>query len=407
MAANVRGNDINEVFIKSLEYLESHGSLINPKGTETREVSNFTYELTNIHNNVLTIPFRNNNFASICFETLWVLSGRNDLKYLKYFLPNCVDYSDKPPSPDFQDFTPKGGTWGGAYGPRLKYGNNTTWRWNFQDKNNPDIVLGDQIFNIIRTLREDQFSRQAIIIIGTSDDYEFDLKTKDRPCNVSIQFLIRHGRLNCTIYQRSGDAIWGTFNINIFEWTTLMKLIADCLNIETGTLTHHITSFHYYIKQHGKTVNNILSVKNGIPNIYDYINIRPFVRENGIFNDYYKMLEYHYANIAYGMSLIEKNINEKDTEITDVFVEDGNCHYVMDIYRVVELFILMKEKHTDRLIDKLKKFKHNDLYLIAILEYMVRYFNKNDTRVVSRIEAIAKRKFKEEETINFITWSSR
>ena len=406
MAAEIRGDNINDVFLKSLGFLENHGSLLRIRGSEVREVTNFTYRLTNIHNNVLTIPYRNNNFAALCFETLWVLSGRNDLKYLKYFLPNCGDYSDSIPGTF--DFNPQGGIWGGAYGTRLRYGNNQNWRWNFHDKNVPHIIIGDQIFNVIRTLEKDLFSRQAIIIIGTSSDYDFDLDTKDRPCNVSLQFLVRNNKLDCTIFQRSGDAIWGAFNINIFEWTTLMKIIADCLNIPTGTLTHHITSFHYYIEQHEKTVENILTNKDDMPDIYRYFNIEPYLREHELDDDYHKMLEFHYANISHSMSMIEDLIeNKHDTESDSMFVDNDNNHYTINLFEMARAFILMKKgNNVNRLMGLINAYVDNDLYLAAMLEYMVRYYKKNDGDKLPELITLIYEKFKDKPAvIDFITWS--
>jgi thymidylate synthase len=376
MSANVVGNNINEVFIESLRYLWGHGKKLNIRGSEVCEVTNFTYELTNVNNNVITIPYRYNNFPAVCFETLWVLSGCNNLKYLKYFLPNCVDYSDNDK------------TWGGAYGPRIRYSNNQNFRWQNIEEPNPHILNDDQIFHILKTLIIDKFSRQAIIMIGDSTDYSTHTETKDRPCNFALQFYIRNDKLNCTVFQRSGDVIWGTFNINIFEWTTLQRIIADCLGVETGSLTHHITSFHYYTKQHGMMIDKILANSHLIPDIYNddfdmYVSRSRLDKEHDE-HEIYKQLEYHYANIAFSYETLCNMILHNDGLFYDLnndfinkmFITNENHLFIKKLFDCAKLYIFLKNKKYD-LICELFSVSDLDIYYIAMLEYAIRYSWKN------------------------------
>ena len=412
MSANIIGNNINEIFIDSLRYLKDNGTRLNIRGSEVCEVTNFTYELTNIHNNVLTIPFRYNNFPAICFETLWVLSGCNYLGYLKYFLPNCTDYSDD-----------EGKTWGGAYGPRIRIGAKDTELNQYIDFRQiiiegpiAEILYNDQIVNVLKTLIEDKYSRQAIIMIGESNDYRFVTETKDRPCNVALQFYIRDNKLHQTIFQRSGDCIWGALNINIFEWTTLQKIIADCLNIETGSLTHHITSFHYYIFQHEKMINKILENIHLIPNIYNghfdihqsASKLKKKVSEPETYNE----LEYHYSNIAFSYNVLAKTIENKNNAnknfVKNSFVNIPNHRYIKKLYDAAKLFILLKTKRSDDIVDFLMN-QDMDIYGLASLEYAVRYCIRENADMnidFNEIIDVNKSSYYDKKINDFIFWSS-
>jgi thymidylate synthase len=317
MSANVSGYNINDVFINSLKYLTEFGDTLMIRGSEVKEVTNFTYELKNIHNNILTIPYRFNNFPAVCYETLWVLSGANDLNHLKYFLPNCIDYSDDKV------------IWPGAYGPRLRYGCSSRFRYQHVDQPMNHINYKDQLYHVIKALIDDPFSRQAMIMIGTSEDYESNQETLDRPCNIAIQYYIRNNKLHCTVFQRSGDAVWGVFNINIFEWTTIQKIIADCLNIPTGSLTHHITSFHHYTDKHTAMIEKVLNTQDEIPNIYELSPQGSDQRDDYDEKKWHKILEYHYANVFYSINilnhLIDDDVDRKRfNEIDDLFININN-----------------------------------------------------------------------------------
>ena len=373
MAANVIGDNINDIFIKSLYHVRDRGTLLNIRGSEVKEVLNFTYELTNINNNILTIPFRYNNFPAVCFETLWVLSGCNHLDDLKYFLPNCVDYSDDG-----------GGTWGGAYGPRIRFGGNQNFRWHNINEPMKYVLKDDQIFHVIKTLIDDNFSRQAIITIGMANDYSTNLETNDRPCNMALQFYIRDERLHCTVTQRSGDCIWGVFNINIFEWTTLQRLIADCLGVRTGSLTHNITSFHYYTKQHEAMVEKILKSKNMIPLIYNgeydvsYDDSRLDKSLENI--EIYKKLDCHYDNIAFSYHILSKTIHNKeldDSSVRNSFIPQPNYQIIKRLFTCARLFTLLKQKKYNKIIELFEEIDL-DIYYIAMLEYAIRYCWKNN-----------------------------
>jgi len=256
---NIVSEDINSTFIQSLLYLHENGKDLLIRGSEVREVVDFSFCITNPKRRVLTCPFRYNNVAATIAETFWVFAGRNDLEFLINFLPNAIDYSDND-----------GLTWGAGYGNRLRHFHPLHNRWDLHNgnvevkdgyfyENTYGIGYYDQIDSVIKTLQEDKFSRQAIIVLPQPNiDYDPHIQTEDRPCTVFIQFLIRDDKLYCFVRMRSTDIIYGCFNINVFEWTLLQEIIAGILNIEIGEYHHNAVSFHYYHSM-DRRIDKILS----------------------------------------------------------------------------------------------------------------------------------------------------
>ena len=171
-------------------------------------------------------------------ETMWILSGRNDVEWLSYYLPRAVEFSDD------------GETWRGGYGPRLR---NFGGRM-FGDAVGPTIPV-DQLDAVIRELQANPTSRRAVLGIW---DPLMDAPRageepwKDVPCNDFISFQSRLGELHAHVFVRSNDLMWGWSGINAFEWSVLQEVIASILGIEVGTLTFSISSLHAYDRHWSK-----------------------------------------------------------------------------------------------------------------------------------------------------------
>ncbi len=92
-------------------------------------------------------------------EFLWYLCGSNELKFIRYYIGRYPEFSDD------------GKTLYGAYGPRLL------------------AMRGiNQLSNVLRVLRENRDSRQAVIqLFDATDIIE---EHKDVPCTCTLQFLL-------------------------------------------------------------------------------------------------------------------------------------------------------------------------------------------------------------------------
>lgn len=190
------------------------------------EILNAQIVLTEPSRREVLCPGRGANVFAQIAETMWVLSGRNDIEWLSAYLPRAKDYSDD------------GDTWRGAYGPRLRrFGG-----WPHQ--NNEGQMGFDQWQYVIDTLRSDPSSRRAVISIY---DPNTDVPAgKDVPCNDFLQFQVRDYQLHMTVTVRSNDLMWGWSGINAFEWSTMQEITAQLLGVSVGTLTFNIGNLHLY-----------------------------------------------------------------------------------------------------------------------------------------------------------------
>lgn len=147
-------------------------------------------------------------------ELLWYLAGTNSLTFIKYYLPQYIEYSDDKK------------TVYGGYGPRM-FG----------------LGRNRQVLNIIELLKRKPDSRQAVIqLFDAADILE---EHKDIPCTCTLQFLIRKGRLHLLTSMRSNDAFRGLPH-DVFAFTMLQEIMARALNIELGTYKHAVGSLHLY-----------------------------------------------------------------------------------------------------------------------------------------------------------------
>uniref|UniRef100_A0A6M3JXB5 Putative thymidylate synthase n=1 Tax=viral metagenome TaxID=1070528 RepID=A0A6M3JXB5_9ZZZZ len=346
--------DINNAFSNSLFGVYHTGDNIEVRGIKTKELTDFTFMISDPTKRFLTQPFRYNNIAATIAETFWVMAGRDDLEFLKFFLPNCIDYSDN------------GETWRGGYGPRLR-------KYHCDPK---DEAI-NQIENVIEILDDDAFSRQAIIIIPYPDyDYHCIVQTKDKPCTISIQFLIRDKKLHCFVRNRSNDAIWGTFNINVFEWTFLQEIIAGILNVEIGEYHHNAISFHIYENMFRRT-EKMLKYQgyNIYENDKDLIQGKP-LKFNSVheFTDVMELI----------VTLIENIINETKIYHEEEMYSDFSLHHntinIVDYINVTLSYVAMQKEQYDRAYSLLSFVDSIKMLPLKIcgFEYFFRFLKKNN-----------------------------
>jgi thymidylate synthase len=157
-------------------------------------------------------------------ELLWYLSGKNDLRFISYYAPKYkVESTDKK-------------TIYGGYGPRLFSMNGSI----------------NQIENIISLLRQNPFSRRAVIQLFDAADIN-GKREKDIPCTCVMQFLIRNRKLDMLVTMRSSDAFIGLPH-DIFSFTMLQEMISRTLDLDIGKYKHFAGSLHLYEDKHAAAV---------------------------------------------------------------------------------------------------------------------------------------------------------
>jgi hypothetical protein len=167
---------------------------------------------------VLFWPERDANPIFHLMESLWMLAGRDDLKFVEYFNSRMRNFSDD------------GKVLNGAYGHR--------WRTRFQV---------DQLKALIYHLYDQPDTRRAVLTMWTP---EADLlkinSSKDVCCNTQCYFDLRGGRLNMTVLNRSNDMVWGAYGANAVHFSVLQEFIAAAIDAPVGVYRQFSNNMHLY-----------------------------------------------------------------------------------------------------------------------------------------------------------------
>jgi len=213
-------NSINDLWYDALSQL-SVAPVVESRVEECREIIGKQFILYNVHSNFLTNPIRKLSPWYAAAELLWYFSGTNEIEMIKYYALQYEKFSDD------------GVTAWGAYG----------YRWHLSNG------LG-QLQKVIEELRKNSNSRRAVMTCYDADR-DLGYNSKDIPCTISLQFLIRNNKLNCICTMRSND-VWLGMPYDIWCFTCIQILIAQELGIETGRYIHQPGSLHLYGRNYEK-----------------------------------------------------------------------------------------------------------------------------------------------------------
>lgn len=220
-------NNANSAWLTELSNVLNNGTDVAPRGQLTKELLQQT-SVIDMRRPVITLPERHLSTKFLGGEAYWILSGDNRVETIEPYNKNIVNYSDD------------GKTFFGAYGPRIM----------------------SQLNYVVDKLKSDEDTRQAVLTIWRENPPE----TKDVPCTVAVNFMIRDHKLNCHVYMRSND-LWLGFPYDVFNFSMLSHLVCCRLNafvvenggviIEPGTLYHTASSRHIY-EQHFEQVRQLV-----------------------------------------------------------------------------------------------------------------------------------------------------
>lgn len=183
-----------------------------PKVGNTRELNNVKLVLKDITKNIVSV--RDLSPSYLAGELLWYFNGDNSLEFISNFSKFWSHISDN------------GKTCNSAYGylMQAKHG-------------------FDQVEKVIEILEADPLSRRAKINLNVPNPNVKE--TLDEPCTMSLHFMIRKNKLDCTVVMRSND-IWFGLPYDVAFFTTLQKYIARRLEVGYGWYTHFAVSLHMY-----------------------------------------------------------------------------------------------------------------------------------------------------------------
>ncbi|TVQ78228.1 MAG: thymidylate synthase [Bradymonadales bacterium] len=161
------------------------------------------------------------HLRSIIHELLWFLRGETNIHYLQ---ENKVSIWD--------EWADESGDLGPVYGAQWRH-----WK-------RPDGTEVDQISSLVKSLKENPFSRRHIVSAWNPGEIE---KMALPPCHCLFQFFVhRDGRLSCQLYQRSADLFLGV-PFNIASYSLLVLMLAQVCDLKPGDFVHTIGDAHLYL----------------------------------------------------------------------------------------------------------------------------------------------------------------
>lgn len=220
----IRGRGVNDVWPKALRYMQEAGTRQETRNGAALVVP---HPVATVYSHpierVQLDPIRDAPPFFLLFESLWLLAGRDDARWLDQFVG---DFSAR--------FAQEDGRLHGSYGKR--------WRGWFGE---PWAEL-DQLKVVIELLQANKFDRQAVIQMwDPSNDLGFN-HLKDRPCNQSVMLRADRGVLDITVPCRSNDIVWGCYGANVVQFSMLQEYLAARIGIPVGTYTQVSNNWHLY-----------------------------------------------------------------------------------------------------------------------------------------------------------------
>jgi thymidylate synthase len=190
-----------------LEFVAKRGELTSPRRMKTLEILGDTVGIS-MRYPVVTNPMRKLSYHFMASEALWIISGSRNLNFNKHIREKLERFSDD------------GETLSGAYG----------------------VPFVNQIKWVVDKLSEDPDSRQAVMTIWNRNPPQ----SKDIPCTIALQFLIREDMLHTNAFMRSSD-VWLGLPYDLFSFSIMSMVIALQSQVKNiGNLTVSMGSSHLY-----------------------------------------------------------------------------------------------------------------------------------------------------------------
>lgn len=202
----------DEAWLYTLTSLQRDGANVNPRGMPCLELVGYTHTI-DMNFPVVMNETRTLNYRFMVGEAWWILTGRDDLESIRPYNSKIADYSDD------------GISFYGAYGPRFR----------------------DQVDQVVDTIGRDLHTRQAVLTLWRQNPQP----TKDVPCTVALQFMVRDGVVHTNVFMRSSD-VWLGFPYDVFNFTMMTAYVKHRLarvygiNVGLGYMTLVAGSQHLY-----------------------------------------------------------------------------------------------------------------------------------------------------------------
>lgn len=247
---------INAFLTGACRLLVSEGRKREVRGNVCYELPDpFMCKITNPIARIVTIPergwFRTLPYA----ESLWIVSGRNDLSYIAHYLQRMKCFSDD------------GIYMRGGYGPRFRDYNGRMDDYRIENINIRQKNSVDQLRYVVECFKCDMETRRAVIPFGDPMKDDFDengalKESRDIPCTRELHFMKQpdSDKLDLIVRMRSNDLIWGASAVNVFNYTFMQEYVAAILGLDVGDYYHIADNLHYY-DRHSDMVRKLAEIQ--------------------------------------------------------------------------------------------------------------------------------------------------
>ena len=212
----IKAINVNELFTDMLWRFKTSGIKVQTRnGPAIRIDEPVLTTIIEPTERVLFFAERDANPIFHLMESIWMLAGRDDVEFLKQFNSTIGQFSDD------------GVRFNAAYGHRMRK------HFGF-----------DQLKEVIKHLKTDSNSRQAVIQLWDASD--FNKSTKDKACNTQLVFAVVNGCVDLTIFNRSNDFWWGYCGANPVHFSMIQEFVAIALELPVGQYFTVSNNFHLY-----------------------------------------------------------------------------------------------------------------------------------------------------------------
>jgi thymidylate synthase len=243
--------NVNQALQEGLKYLYEHGVREDSRaGPVLVSPVPVTTVYSHPQERVLFSAARDANPVFHLMESLWLLAGRNDARWLDQFVH---DFSLR--------FAEEDGTLHGSYGYR--------WLHHFEMEGggHPNPRMPNQLSMIASMLTKNPQDRQAVLTMWDPVS-DLGIPVRDKPCNTHCYFRVRRIHylsdnsdnrvLDITVCCRSNDLIWGLAGSNAVQFAFLQEYLAARIGVGVGTYYQISNNFHAYLdvldKLEGKAI---------------------------------------------------------------------------------------------------------------------------------------------------------
>lgn len=212
---------LDEAFLAAMKALLQQGDQRAPRALPTRELAPFSFTITDPRRRYISVSERRWSIVYAIAELVWHLRGSDSTDEVAFYAPRWRHIANGSPT-----------IIGSSYGAKMfrrTDGRPSQW----------DRALA--------VLRQDKDSRRAVIHLSSPDLDLLD-PGSDIACAMTLQLLLRDGRLDAICTMRSNDVVLG-LPYDVFLFTMVQEIAAMELGCDLGRYHHQVGSLHLYESQ--------------------------------------------------------------------------------------------------------------------------------------------------------------